>query len=215
MRAATTHPVAEDLLLLDDLLGIRDADVPLPDVGPDARRRRLVELIGTVSLARPAPAVYVIEDVHWIDGVSESMLVDFAAAVLQMRATMLITYRPEYQGTLSDLVGAEALELAPPSDSYIRELLGELLGVDSSVGGLSMVVADRAAGIPFYAEEIVRDLAERGEIEGEPGAYVCRREVGDIHVPPTFQADIGARIDRLTPHGEADSERCGGHRCWV
>ena len=103
--------------------------------------------------------------------------------------------------------------LAPLSDSYIGELLGELLGVDSSVGRLSTVVADRVAGIPFCAEEIVRDLAERGEIEGEPGAYVCLREVGDVHVPPTLQAAIGDRIDQAHSLGEADIERRSGHRC--
>lgn len=200
VRAGAPHTDAEDLLLLDELLGIRDTDIPLPDISPDARRRRLIELIKTVSVARPNPAVYVIEDAHWLDSVSESMLTDFAAAIpLQMRAMMLITYRPEYRGTLSELAEAEAIVLAPLSDSSISELLEELLGADSSVGSLSTVVADRAAGIPFCAEEIVRDLAERGEIEGDPGAYVCRREVGDVHVPPTLQAAIGDRIDRLTP----------------
>ena len=44
----------------------------------------------------------------------------------------------------------------------------------------------------------MRDLAERGEIEGGPGAYVCVREVGDVHVPPTLQAAIGARIKVVT-----------------
>lgn len=199
VRAAAPHADAEDLLLLDEQLGIRDTDMPLSDISPDAGRRRLIELIKTVSLGRPNPVVYVIEDAHWIDGVSESMLSDFAAAVRQMRATMLITYRPEYQGIMSELTEAEAIVLAPLSDSYIDELLEELLGADSSVGRLSTVVADRAAGIPFCAEEIVRDLAERGEIEGDPGAYVCLREVGDVHVPPTLQAAIGDRIDRLTP----------------
>jgi len=199
VRAAAPGTDAEDLLLLDELLGIRDTDMPLPDISPDARRRRLIQLINTVSLARPNPAVYVIEDAHWIDGVSESMLTDFVAAILQMRATMLITYRPEYHGTMSDLTDAAAIVLAPLSDSYICELLGELLGVDSSVDRLSTVVADRAAGIPFCAEEIVRDLAERGEIEGDPGAYVCLRDIGDVHVPPTLQAAIGDRIDRLIP----------------
>ena len=63
---------------------------------------------------------------------------------------------------------------------------------------LATVIAERAAGVPFCAEEIVRDLAERGELEGSPGAYVCVREVRDIHVPASVQAIIGARIDRLT-----------------
>ena len=79
-------------------MGIRDAAAPLPDVAPDAQRRRLTALINSASLARPDPAVYVIEDVHWIDDVSESMLADFLAVVPQIPALTLITYRPEYRG---------------------------------------------------------------------------------------------------------------------
>ena len=91
----------EDLILLDDLLGIRDAATALPEVAPDARRRRLTALINSASLARPEPAVYVIEDAHWIDEASESMLADFLAVVPQIPALTLITYRPEYRGPLS------------------------------------------------------------------------------------------------------------------
>jgi adenylate cyclase len=187
---------AEDLLLLDDLLGICGG--PCPDIDPDARRRRLVELIKTVSRARAGPAVYIVEDAQWIDGVSEKLLGVFAAAVPRMRATLLVAYRPQYSGTLSRIAGAHLITLRPLSDSDIAELIKGLLGEHPSVLGLSTVVADRAAGVPFAAEEIVRDLAERGEIEGHPGAYVCVREVRDIHVPASLQAIIGARIDRLT-----------------
>ncbi|HET7074505.1 MAG TPA: adenylate/guanylate cyclase domain-containing protein [Mycobacterium sp.] len=196
VRSQIPDAGAEDLLLLDDLLGICGG--PCPDVNPDARRRRLVDLINSVSQVRPAPAIYIVEDAQWIDGVSEKLLADFAAAVPRMRATLLVIYRPQYSGALSRLPGAHPITLAPLSDSQIAELIKGLLGEDPSVRGLSTVIADRAAGVPFAAEEIVRDLTERGELEGEPGAYVCIREVRDIHVPASLQAIIGARIDRLT-----------------
>ncbi len=67
----------QDLLLLDDLLGIADPDVPLPQIDPDARRRRLTALVNATTLARTDPALFIIEDAHWIDAVSESMLADF------------------------------------------------------------------------------------------------------------------------------------------
>ena len=67
----------QDLLLLDDLLGIADPEVPLPQIDPDARRRRLTALINATTLARTEPALFIIEDAHWIDAVSESMLADF------------------------------------------------------------------------------------------------------------------------------------------
>ena len=92
----------EDLLLLDDLLGIADPAVALPEIAPDARRRRLTALIIGASLARAQPAVYVIDDAHWIDEVSESMLADFLAVIPQTPALTLITYRPEYHGALAD-----------------------------------------------------------------------------------------------------------------
>src|SRR4029077_16964931 len=71
----------EDLLLLDDLLGIGDPDAVLPRIDPDARRRRLTALVNAASLARETPAVYVVEDAHWIDEVSESMLADFLTVI--------------------------------------------------------------------------------------------------------------------------------------
>jgi adenylate cyclase len=187
---------AEDLLLLDDLLGICGA--PCPDVSPDARRRRLVDVIKTVSLAREAPAIYIVDDAQWIDGVSEALLADFAKLVPRMRATLLVVHRPHYSGALAHIPGAHQFTLAPLSDSHIGELINGLLGEHPSVRTLSAVIADRAAGLPFAAEEIVRDLVERGELEGDPGAYVCLREVRDIHVPASLQGIIGARIDRLT-----------------
>jgi predicted ATPase len=83
VRAEVPDADPEDLLLLDDLLGIRDTAVGLPDIAPDARRRRLTALVNTVSLARQTPGVYVVEDAHWIDEVSESMLADFMQVVHQ------------------------------------------------------------------------------------------------------------------------------------
>ena len=72
VRARVPDADPEDLLLFDDLLGIADADVALPRIDPDARRRPLTALVNAASLARETPAVYVVEDAHWIDEVSES-----------------------------------------------------------------------------------------------------------------------------------------------
>ena len=54
-----------------------------PQIDPDARRRRLTALINTASLARTEPALFIIEDAHWIDAVSESMLADFLTVIPQ------------------------------------------------------------------------------------------------------------------------------------
>jgi adenylate cyclase len=197
IRAEVPDADPEDLLLLDDLLGIHDTAVALPDIAPDARRRRLTALVDAVSLSRQTPGVYVVEDVHWIDEVSESMLADFLAVIPQVPALVLITYRPEYHGALTRVSGAQTIALRPLTDGQTAALTSELLGSDASIGGLAALIGTRAAGNPFFAEEMVRDLAERGVLDGEPGAYLLRGEVADVRVPATLQATIGARIDRL------------------
>jgi class 3 adenylate cyclase len=188
----------QDLLLLDDLLGIADPEVPLPQIDPDARRRRLTALINSTMLARTEPALFIIEDAHWIDAVSESMLAEFLTVIPRTPSMVLITARPEYEGALTRVPGAQAIALAPLGDSDTAALIGELVGSDPSVGELAAIIAERAAGNPFFAEEMVRELAQRGALQGARGGYVCRADVADVAVPATVQAAIEARIDRLS-----------------
>ena len=199
-RIADADP--EDVLLFDDLLGIADPEVELPQIDPDARRRRLTALVNTASLARETPAVFVIEDAHWIDEVSESMLAGFLTVIPQTPSLVLVTYRPEYQGVLTRVHGAQTIALGPLSDPETTALVSELLGPDLSVRLLDQTIAERAAGNPFFAEEIVRELAERGVLRGERGAYISTTQGGDISVPATLQATIAARIDRLDPNAK-------------
>jgi adenylate cyclase len=197
VRSQVVGAEAEDLLLLEDLLGVREPAEAPPDIDPDARRRRLTALVNGASLARSTPAVYVIEDVHWIDQVSESMVADFLSVIPQTHSLVLITYRPEYRGALSRTPGAQMIALAPLNDAESATLIAELLGPDPSVAGLTPQVAERAAGNPFFAQEIVRDLADRQVLRGERGAYVCPDRATEVSVPATLQAAIAARIDRL------------------
>jgi adenylate cyclase len=197
IRAEVPDADPEDLLLLDDLLGIGDTAVALPDIAPDARRRRVTAQVNAISLARETPGVYVVEDAHWIDEVSEFMLADFLAVTPHTPFVVLITYRPEYHGALSRVSGAQTIALRPLTGAQTSALTTELLGSDSSMGGLAAQVGARAAGNPFFVEEMVRDLAERGVLQGEPGGYTLCGDVADVTVPATLQATLGARIDRL------------------
>jgi adenylate cyclase len=199
VRAQVPGDSDEDVLLLNDLLGIGDPDAALPNIDPDARRRRLTALVNAASLARETPTVYVVEDAHWIDKVSESMLVEFLTVLPQTPSLAVVTYRPEYEGALTRMHGAQTIALGPLSDPETAALVSELLGPDPSVVGLGQRIAKRAAGNPFFVEEMVRELAERGVLEGHRGGYTCRIDVAEVSVPATLQAAIAARIDRLEP----------------
>ncbi len=197
VRAQIPDAEAEDVLLFDDLLGIADPEIPLPRIDPAARRRRLTALVNAASSARDSAAVYVIEDAHWIDEISDSMIAEFLTVIPQTPSLVLVTYRPEYAGALTRMPDSETIALAPLGDSEAAALIAGLLGRDPSVVGLGHRIAQSVAGNPFFAEEMVRELAERGVLHGQPGAYTSTTEVAEVTVPPTLQATIAARIDRL------------------
>jgi adenylate cyclase len=125
------------------------------------------------------------------------MLAEFVTVVPQSHSLVLITYRPEYRGTLARTPGAQTISLAPLNVAQTAALTTELLGTDPSVRALAARIAERAAGNPFFAEEMVRDLAQRGVLDGDRGAFLCRDDAADITVPDTLQATIAARVDRL------------------
>src|SRR5262249_50940545 len=85
-------------------------------------------LVNTASLARTEPALFLIEDAHWVDATSESMLADLLAVIPRTASMVLITFRPEYEGALTRVAGAQTIALAPLGDSDTAALLGELRG---------------------------------------------------------------------------------------
>jgi adenylate cyclase len=83
----------------------------------------LTALINAATLARSEPAVLVVEDVHWIDDVSQSMLADFVAVIPQTHSMVQLTYRPEYHGALQNVPGAQTIALAPrPNDVIVQQI---------------------------------------------------------------------------------------------
>jgi adenylate cyclase len=196
----TQHSV--DARILFEAMGIADTDAPALLVSVDGRRRRLVEVMAQAVLARSRRTVFVLEDVHWIDAPSDEVLADFAATLNVTTSMFVATYRPEFHGALhhnSD----QTITLQPLTDSTAVRLIGQLLGDDSSLVGLSDRIADVAAGNPFFIEEIVRDLAGRGVLAGSRGGYRLMGDTNEIAVPATVQAALAARIDRLTAETKA------------
>ena len=159
LRARVPAPDPEDLMLLDDLLGIAEPDSPPPKIDPDARRRRLTALIHAALSARIRPAMFVVEDVHWIDEVSDSMLADVLTVIPRIPSVVLITYRPEYLGALTHVSEVDTIAIGPLDNSDTSLMINDLLGSDPSVSTLAEAIAVRAAGNPFFVEEMVRELA--------------------------------------------------------
>ena len=190
------EPHSADAQILFDAMAIADANAPPLQVSVDGRRRRLVEVMSQAVLARSAPAVFVLEDAHWIDTPSDDVLAVFASTLRATTSIFVTTYRPEFDGALQRH-SRHTVTLQPLSDSTTVRLVGQLLGRDPSLTGLAERIAVAAVGNPFFVEEIVRDLAGRGVLWGNRGGYRLTGGIDEIAVPATVQAVLAARIDRL------------------
>src|SRR5581483_9732535 len=196
---------AADLPLLFEFLGVADPERPLAPSDPDTRRRQLLELAarGLKARSRHEATVLVIEDLQWIDDASAGFLQRLAEAVIGTRTLLICTYRPDYRPSwLNDGPHVE-LSLGPLDAAGTNELLGELLGRDRSLDELATIIGARAGGNPFFIEEIVQVLSENGHLTGGPGGYRLGAELDGIVLPPTVQATLAARLDRLRPRDKA------------
>ena len=95
----------------------------------------------------------------------------------QTPSLMLFTYRPEYRGALSRVAGAQSIALAPLSDSETAALVLRTARAGPLGWRVGQLIAERTAGNPFFVEEMVRDLAERGVLLG---AQRCIMSRGDM-----------------------------------
>jgi adenylate cyclase len=191
-----------DAQIVFDVMGIADPDAPPLQVSVDGRRRRLVAVMLEAVLARPERILFVLEDAHWIDAPSDDVLADFTDALEATSSMFVTTYRPEFGGLLQQHAD-ETIALQPLTDVMAMRLVGQLVGSDPSMTALVDRIVVAAVGNPFFVEEIVRDLADRGVISGNRGRYRLVGNVDEIGVPATVQAVLAARIDRLAPEAKA------------
>src|SRR5207253_4218309 len=165
--------LASELPLIFEFLAVPDPARPLGAIDPDARRRRLLELIRRLVRAptRERVVVNVIEDTHWIDPASDEFLATLVEATAGARNLVVMNFRPEYAAGWMRRSWYRQLPLSPLPPDVVAGLLGELLGPDPSLDGLAELIAARTGGNPFFLEEVVRELAETGMLTGEPGGY--------------------------------------------
>jgi class 3 adenylate cyclase/tetratricopeptide (TPR) repeat protein len=192
---------AEDLPLMFDFLGVPDPDRPVAQMSPEARQRALGRIVCRLvnAPARRKTLVLVIEDLHWIDAGSNAMLDGLVASIEGTNTLAVVNFRPEYSPSWAASPAYRGISLEPLAREDTRELLRDLAGEDPSLDGLDEPVHERTQGNPFFIEEIVRELAEAGHLEGERGAYRLAKPIEDAGVPASVQAILAARIDRLDP----------------
>jgi class 3 adenylate cyclase/tetratricopeptide (TPR) repeat protein len=189
----------DDLALVFDFLGVPDPDLPYPQLDPDARIARLYGILGHLIRARSdrGPALILIEDLQWLDEGSLAFVDHLVEAVPDTRTMLVVNHRPPFRPGWTAHTTYRQISLGPLDADDIAELVHDRLGDDASLRPLARYVEGRTSGNPFFIEELLRSLVESGVLAGEPGAYKLVGPLDETVVPPTVQAVVAARVDRL------------------
>lgn len=186
------------------LLGVTDPATPIDKMDPQIRRRRTFSAIQRLVLreALNQPVLMVIEDLHWLDDESQSFLTMFGRAVQGASILLLVNYRREHQPTWDATTSHSQLRLNSFGREEADALLVALLGIDASLAHLKQLIIDKTQGNPFFMEEYVQTLFERGAlVRGEKIALA--QPLSTIEMPATVQGMLAARIDRLQKEHKA------------
>jgi class 3 adenylate cyclase/tetratricopeptide (TPR) repeat protein len=178
--------------------------------------RRLFE-----AIARDRPLVVVFEDIHWGEETFLD-LVEYLAGFINEAPLLLVPVarpdllelRPSWSRAVEK---ADILSLRPLGSEESNELVQGLLGES----GLARAVADpinrSAQGNPLFVEEMLRLLVDEGVLARKNGSWVWVKEPAAVPTPPSIQALLASRIDRLAADERAVIERASivGEEFWA
>lgn len=203
---ASREPKLESALpLLFEFLALAPDDAAPTGLDPQLRQRQLVALFRhlVTLVGKDKPALVLVEDLHWLDESSGQFLRQLAEAQARSRSLLLVNYRPEFRAEWLQGSHCQQISLKPLGRDDVGELMAGLMGDHPSIAPLHAPIIERTKANPFFIEEIVRSLAETGELEGEKGAYQFNGEPTGLGIPDTVTSVLASRIDRLRPNDKA------------
>jgi class 3 adenylate cyclase/predicted ATPase len=155
-------------------------------------------LTGMIAdLARTAPLLIIVEDLHWIDPTSRALLERLNRLIADLPVLMVVTYRAEIS---LDWPGAQVtISLGRLSQGATLDLVAQLTGGKQIPNELRDQIVDKTDGIPLFVEELTKSILESGVLKETGGRFEMRLPVPSMSVPSTLRDSLMARLDRLAP----------------
>ncbi len=202
---ALDRSLEDTLPYLFSLFGIVEGDDPLAQMDGQIKKRRTLEAIKRILLRESLnqPLMVIFEDLHWIDEQTQELLNLLADSIGTARFLLLVNYRPEYLHQWNSKTYYTQLRLDPLGHESAEEMLAALLGDGKDLIPLKRLIIERTQGNPFFMEETVQVLLDEGALVRDGAAVRLTKSLGEMKIPPTVQAILAARIDRL-PADEKD-----------
>jgi class 3 adenylate cyclase/tetratricopeptide (TPR) repeat protein len=195
-----TEGLGKMIPFYQNLLSLKVDDEGFNSLNPEGRKFGTFEAVKNLlwSLSESKPLLIFIEDVHWIDRISEEFFVFFSHSIQGKKILMLSAYRPEGAPGWAKGPYYRHLGVEPLSEKSSGHLVRNILGGLDLAPDLERLIVNRTGGNPFYVEEMVRELLERNELMKEGNRYILRNPIDRLDIPETVQGIIAARMDRLS-----------------
>jgi predicted ATPase len=158
------------------------------------------------ALSGRGAVVLVLEDLHWADAASSDALAALTPLLADLPVLTIMTSRNDRDAPgwrlvagVRDLFGDALTEikLDPLSVEDSRTLVANLLEIESLPAETRDLILAKAEGNPFFVEEVIRMLIDRGGIHREGDRWIASAEVSNVEIPDTLQGLLLERIDRL------------------
>ena len=184
-------------------------DIPQPlELPPAQQRRYLFQSVseGLANASQTRSYVLILEDLHWADESTLSLLIHLANRVAQLPVVIIGTYRGGYSEnnpalvrTLEELIrmGIRPLKLGGLSKDATAQMLGWLSQRQTVPESLVSLIFEESQGYPFFVEEVYRHLIEQGKVFDAAGQFRTDVEIDEIDVPENVRLIIGRRLERL------------------
>jgi len=217
-RAAVLARLADwpELLPLAPLLNaILPLDLPespltAPMAGQVRADNTVTLLTRLLQEAAAGPLLLLIEDAHWLDSASWTLLAELArdlpAALLVVTTRPLESPRPAAAERLLDRPDALHLRLGALATDEVAELIRQRLGVAELPTPILELIQERGEGNPFFSEELALALRDAGVLRIEEPAgggprrvSLAQADLKSLSLPDTVEGVITSRIDRLAP----------------
>ena len=200
-KVLTLDRALEDAIpYLFSLLGVVESDDPLAQMDAQVKKRRTLDAIKRILLRESLnqPLMVIFEDLHWIDEQTQEFLNLLADSIGTAKILLLVNYRPEYSHQWGSKTYYTQLRLDPLGRESAEEMLSALLGESAELAPLKRLIIEKTEGTPFFMEETVQVLLDEGALVRNGNARLIR-PLAELKIPPTVQAILAARIDRLPP----------------
>ncbi len=202
---------SEARAILANLLAMhlrRDEAAFLANLSARELRERVFALVEHLvrALAASRPLVLFLEDMQWVDQTTLDLLEQLLVACDSLPFAVVIAARPEpdalvakFYARLQDSNRPRTLriELQPLDTAASGTMMREMLSVTELPRNLAELISNKAEGNPFFVEETIRALIERGALQRQGLSWVTTPLIETVTVPDTLQGLIMARIDRL------------------